>query len=115
MRRTAILALALAAACTGATDETHPGKRPHQANADLDWRDQVIYQIMVDRFADGDPNNNINVEPSVPGRYHGGDWQGVIDHLDYLEDLGVTQKIDSGYFDDLGVNTLWITLSLIHI
>ncbi len=90
MRRTAILALALAAACTGATDETHPGKRPHQANADLDWRDQVIYQIMVDRFADGDPNNNINVEPSVPGRYHGGDWQGVIDHLDYLEDLGVT-------------------------
>ncbi|MCE9571846.1 MAG: alpha-amylase [Deltaproteobacteria bacterium] len=90
MRRTAILALALAAACTGATDDTHPGKLPHQSNADLDWRDQVIYQIMVDRFADGDPNNNINVEPSVPGRYHGGDWQGVIDHLDYLEELGVT-------------------------
>jgi glycosidase len=90
MRRTAILALALAAACTGATDETHPGKLPHQANADLDWRDQVIYQIMIDRFADGDPNNNFNVEPSVPGKYHGGDWQGVIDHLDYLEELGVT-------------------------
>ncbi len=63
---------------------------PHQANADVDWRDQVIYQIVVDRFADGDPNNNWNVEPSVPGKFHGGDWQGVIDHLDYLKDLGVT-------------------------
>ncbi|MEO8706516.1 MAG: alpha-amylase family glycosyl hydrolase, partial [Kofleriaceae bacterium] len=54
------------------------------------WRDQVIYQIMIDRFDNGDLNNDINVRPSVPGRYHGGDWQGVIDHLDYLEELGVT-------------------------
>ena len=45
---------------------------------------------MVDRFADGDPNNDLNVEPSVPGKFHGGDWQGVIDHLDYLKELGVT-------------------------
>jgi len=63
---------------------------PHQPNTGLDWRDQVIYQIMVDRFADGDPNNNFNVAPSVPGRFHGGDWQGIIDHLDYLKGLGVT-------------------------
>ena len=27
---------------------------------------------------------------SVPGRYHGGDWQGIIDHLDYLQELGVS-------------------------
>ena len=47
-----------------------------RANAGLDWRDQVIYQIMVDRFANGDPNNDFNVAPSMPGRYHGGDWQG---------------------------------------
>ncbi|MBA3393738.1 MAG: alpha-amylase [Deltaproteobacteria bacterium] len=94
--RLATLALALAAtsaagaACGGASDFDHPADRPHQSNANLDWRDQVIYQIMIDRFENGDPNNDINVHPSVPGRYHGGDWQGVIDRLDYLETLGVT-------------------------
>ena len=85
------LALAcLVAACGGAGDLAHPAESPHQANVGVDWRDQVIYQIMIDRFDNGDPNNDINVHPSVPGRYHGGDWQGVIDRLDYLETLGVT-------------------------
>lgn len=55
-----------------------------------DWRDEVIYQIMVDRFSDGDPNNNFNVDLRKEAAYHGGDWQGIIDQLDYLEDLGVT-------------------------
>jgi len=92
MRTTAILLsiLGAVAACGGAGDFEHPSKRPHQVNADIDWRDQVIYQIMIDRFDNGDPNNDYNVAPSIPGRYHGGDWQGVIDKLDYLSDLGVT-------------------------
>ncbi len=55
-----------------------------------DWRDEVIYQIIIDRFSDGDPNNDHRVDYSAPGRYQGGDWQGVIDHLDYLQTLGVT-------------------------
>jgi alpha-amylase len=55
-----------------------------------DWRDEVIYQLMVDRFANGDPNNDWNVNPYAPASYHGGDWQGVIDHLNYLDELGVT-------------------------
>ena len=84
-----VLALGLAA-CGGASDVEHPADRPHRSNADVDWRDQVIYQIVIDRFANGDPNNDFNVEPSVPGKFHGGDWQGVIDKLDYLEQLGVT-------------------------
>ncbi len=89
--RSALFASCLAAAaCGGAGDLDHPADMPHQSNAGLDWRDQVIYQIMVDRFDNGDPDNDINVEPSVPGRYHGGDWQGIIDRLDYLEELGVT-------------------------
>ncbi len=79
-----------AAACGGATELEHPKDRPAQANQDVDWRDQVIYQIVVDRFSNGNPNNDYNVEPSIPGRYHGGDWQGIIDQLDYLEALGVT-------------------------
>jgi neopullulanase len=59
-------------------------------------QDDVIYLIMPDRFADGDPSNN--EIPGVPGTYdrskarayHGGDLRGVRDHLDYLRDLGVT-------------------------
>jgi glycosidase len=88
--RILVAALAVAAACGGADDLVPPSDMPHQANANVDWRDQVIYQIVVDRFANGDPNNDINIDPSVPGRFHGGDWQGVIDHLDYLQSLGVT-------------------------
>jgi glycosidase len=86
----ALAASIIATGCGGANSVEHPWDRPHQVNADIDWRDQVIYQIMIDRFSNGDPNNDYNVEPNVPGRYHGGDWQGVIDNLDYLEGLGVT-------------------------
>jgi glycosidase len=35
-------------------------------------------------------NNDANVVPGALGLYQGGDWQGMIDHLDYLEKLGVT-------------------------
>ena len=55
-----------------------------------DWRDEVIYQLLVDRFADSDLNNDVSVVPHALGLYQGGDWQGVIDHLDYLKSLGVT-------------------------
>lgn len=89
-RTLACLGLTVAIACGSASELEHPADREHQSNVGLDWRDQVIYQIVVDRFDNGDPNNDINVQPSVPGRYHGGDWQGIIDRLGYLEELGVT-------------------------
>lgn len=57
----------------------------------------LIYLIMPDRFANGDPSNDnlpgflerVNSRDSLKGR-HGGDLQGVQQHLDYLQDLGVT-------------------------
>jgi cyclomaltodextrinase / maltogenic alpha-amylase / neopullulanase len=54
----------------------------------------VFYQIFPERFANGDPSRSPeNVEPwGTPPTIHnfmGGDLQGVIDHLDYLRDLGV--------------------------
>jgi glycosidase len=58
--------------------------------------DDVIYFIMPDRFADGDPSNNDpRKSPGLYDRararfYHGGDFQGIIDHLPYLKELGVT-------------------------
>jgi len=84
------LVAALAVGCTDASSVDSDWKTTDQVTASGDWRDQVIYQIMIDRFDNGDPNNDFNVEPSVPGKFHGGDWQGIIDHLDYLKSLGVT-------------------------
>ena len=54
----------------------------------------VLYLIMPDRFANGDPANDVlenwGVDRSNGGGHHGGDLQGVRDHLDYLDALGVT-------------------------
>ena len=56
----------------------------------------VIYLIMPDRFANGDSSNDSTSDTTEKanrdynGGRHGGDLQGVIDHLDYLNDLGVT-------------------------
>ena len=64
-------------------------------------RDDVIYLIMPDRFADGDPSNNQPpgstgvYDRAKPMAYHGGDLRGIREHLGYLHDLGVT--------------TLWLT------
>ncbi len=57
-----------------------------------DWRDEVMYQLITDRFANGEADNDINVtaDPSNLARHHGGDWQGIIDQVDYLAGLGVT-------------------------
>lgn len=58
--------------------------------------DDVIYLIMPDRFANGDPANDDPAgSPGLFDRtkdrfYHGGDLQGIIDHLSYLRNLGVT-------------------------
>ncbi|MDO5146018.1 MAG: glycoside hydrolase family 13 protein [Eubacteriales bacterium] len=75
-----------------------------------DWaKGAVFYQIYVDRFANGDPSNDVldreyiyinepvtkvkdwGKYPAKMGvrEFYGGDLQGVLDHLDYLEDLGV--------------------------
>ncbi|WP_292890658.1 alpha-amylase family glycosyl hydrolase [Nonlabens sp.] len=56
----------------------------------------AIYLIMPDRFANGDPSNDSVDQMSekanrdLKGGRHGGDIQGMIDHLDYIDDLGAT-------------------------
>ncbi len=62
--------------------------------ASPDWEDQVIYFLMTDRFNDGDPANNDQgygeYDPAVSEKYSGGDIQGVIDKLSYIQNLGAT-------------------------
>ncbi len=57
----------------------------------------VLYLIMPDRFANGDPTNDqlpmrmpYEVDRNNPNARHGGDLKGISDHLDYLHNLGVT-------------------------
>ena len=56
----------------------------------------VIYLIMPDRFANGNPNNDSSAETTekanrnLPGGRHGGDIEGIINHLDYIKELGAT-------------------------
>jgi glycosidase len=51
----------------------------------------VMYLIMTDRFADGNTANDEPAEEQSKARgWHGGDFQGITQHLDYLQSLGVT-------------------------
>lgn len=54
----------------------------------------VLYLIMPDRFANGDTTNDeadgFGVDRSNGGGRHGGDFQGIMQHLDYIDQLGVT-------------------------
>lgn len=70
---------------------TKSKKKYHPSPAD--WRDHVLYMVMIDRFANGDKetdNYNGNYNPDKPNGVHGGDLKGITQKLDYLQSLGIT-------------------------
>lgn len=94
-------------------ENLQPGKHAFQASADLgdasvmsplhtywneetrfEWQGSIIYQIMVDRFLDSDGEA---LSRRGARRYHGG-------HLE-----GIRAAIESGYFDDLSIDVLWLS------
>jgi len=85
-----------------ATAATGASRAPDVLNLHVpspDWRDQILYFVMLDRFNDGDSrNNNQQADEFDPGngaKYSGGDLIGVTRKLDYIKGLGAT--------------TVWIT------
>ncbi len=70
-------------------------------NIPFAWENAIVYFVLTDRFENGDTSNDFSYGRQRNGpplrSYEGGDLQGLIN------------KIDSGYFDDLGVNAIWIT------
>lgn len=70
-------------------------------SSNFDWDEAVIYMTCTDRFYDGNSSNNKSYnttdvfDKNGSLSYHGGDFAGLEQKLDYLEDLGV--------------NTIWIT------
>ena len=103
------VALTALGACNGST------QTPNTFSDDGDWRNDVIYFAMTDRFANGDPSNDDGAargcvtrggeevcyydEADVdnPVAWHGGDFAGLI------------EKLEEGYFTDLGVTAIWIS------
>ncbi len=67
-------------------------KRSQDPNAHRGFSSaDVLYLIMIDRFADGNPaNNEPGFNRAAPRGWHGGDLAGIEKHLDYLHELGVT-------------------------
>ncbi len=58
---------------------------------DVQWQNGLLYYVFVDRFFDGAPELNRDEGTGTASTdYEGGDWQGVIDKMDYLADAGVT-------------------------
>lgn len=86
------------------------GDVSYNKDRDFSWDNATVYFVMTDRFVNGDENNDhsygrgkdgsgtvVSDYATREGYFHGGDLQGL------------KSKVDDGYFDNLGVNAIWIT------
>ncbi len=78
-----------------------PKKEVVQTKTPFVWEGANLYFLLIDRFNNGNPDNDKiiprNKETGVLRNFMGGDIKGI------------TQKIDEGYFTDLGINAIWMT------
>ncbi|MCI0766476.1 alpha-amylase family glycosyl hydrolase [Bacillus sp. TL12] len=63
-----------------------------------EWKDEVIYSIMVDRFNNGDAKNDRQLDVGNLEGYQGGDIQGIIKRIDYIKDMGFSAIMLSPIF-----------------
>jgi cyclomaltodextrin glucanotransferase len=88
----------------------------------IEFRQETIYFLIVDRFNDGDVSNNAGPNPELYdparqkwGRYWGGDIQGIIDKLDYLKGMGITaiwvsplfEQVEDLQFESAAMHGYW--------
>ena len=88
----------------------------------IEFRQETIYFLIVDRFNDGDTTNNAGPNPELYdasrqkwGRYWGGDIQGIIDKLDYLKGMGITaiwvsplfEQVEDLQFESAAMHGYW--------
>ncbi|NOU60350.1 alpha-amylase family glycosyl hydrolase [Marinifilum caeruleilacunae] len=76
-------------------------KKVEQQETPFVWEGANLYFMLTDRFNNGTADNDVNFERNLPtGKlrgFEGGDIRGII------------QKINDGYFTDLGINAIWFT------
>jgi alpha-amylase len=110
--KTAIRAIALAglgalviSSCTPGTPDANAGIRDIRsavaAQPATFWNSATVYFLLTDRFANGDPGNDLALGRAQDGAvlrsFQGGDLAGVL------------AKLEEGYFDSLGVDVIWMT------
>jgi glycosidase len=86
---------------------------PTYANAQKEdrlWQDETIYSLMIDRFNNANTENDYFVNTQDPLAYNGGDFQGVIDKLDYIKDMGFTTIRLTSIFENTerGYHGYWV-------
>ena len=105
-----MLAVGFTTTNAATVDSAAAGVSKIESADDFTWDNANVYFLLTDRFYNGDTSNDhsygraldANGNPlsgwqSAPGTFHGGDFKGL------------TQKINEGYFDDLGVNAIWLS------
>jgi alpha-amylase len=104
MRRCAAIAVSTLAVACGAQPAEEAGALPVLADyRQRDLRDEVVYQVLVDRFDDAVPEPPELEVQKIPGdlaRIQGGDWQGLRRRLPYIRGLGVTALWLSPIFEN---------------
>ncbi|TDW49836.1 alpha-amylase [Flavobacterium sp. 270] len=101
MKKYAILSLSLIFIITSCS-----GSKSVLMNTDISktpfvWEGANVYFLLTDRFYNGDKSNDINFNRTkTPGKLRGFEGGDII---------GITKKIEEGYFDKLGINAIWFT------
>lgn len=101
--RNVLLVLWAFVACIGCKVNNDNNKNSDQAEVSVPfvWEGANLYFLLTDRFNNGDTSNDLNFgrteEPAKLRGFEGGDIKGI------------TQKIEEGYFTDLGVNAIWLS------
>jgi alpha-amylase len=92
-----LVSLASSGAARNQPPATPPGYPPLPAASNAftkaaDWQDEIIYFVLLDRFANGRTDNDLpgQTDRSKPTYYHGGDLAGLTKRLDYIKSLGAT-------------------------
>ena len=97
---------------SGPTDGgTGGGGNPPPIVTTADFRDEVVYQLLTDRFANGDAGNDGGdldrrgdaADPANPVGWHGGDF------------AGIRRKIEEGYFQRMGFTAIWISPVVLQV
>lgn len=96
-----ITAIALSVFACKSKENTSKKETVKTKNTPFIWEGANLYFLLTDRFNNGDTSNDISYdrtkETAISRGFEGGDLKGI------------TQKINEGYFSDLGVNAIWMS------
>lgn len=96
---------------SGGGGDVDPPPPPPPPATSIDFRDQIVYQLLTDRFANGDASNDSGrldragdaVDLANPVGWHGGDFEGI------------RRKIQEGYFRAMGFTAIWISPVVLQV